>query len=121
MFQGSEQREGGLLHLRRERSAPTSRRAASTARRTRTAPTTSRPCPPSNLETLLWLESDRLATLPDAMTKEKLDNQRDVVKNERRQGLENTPYGRWFKLVLENLYPGRPSLLLARRSAATRT
>jgi zinc protease len=43
------------------------------------------------------------------MTKEKLDNQRDVVKNERRQGLENTPYGRWYKLTLENLYPaGHP-------------
>ena len=43
------------------------------------------------------------------MTKEKLDNQRDVVKNERRQGLENTPYGRWYKIVLENLYPaGHP-------------
>ena len=65
--------------------------------------------PSSNLETLLWLESDRLATLTEAMTKEKLDNQRDVVKNERRQGLENTPYGRWFKLVVENLYPaGHP-------------
>ena len=65
--------------------------------------------PSSNLETLLWLESDRLATLPEAMTKEKLDNQRDVVKNERRQGLENTPYGRWYKLALENLYPaGHP-------------
>jgi len=65
--------------------------------------------PSSNLETLLWLESDRLATLSKAMTKEKLDNQRDVVKNERRQGLENTPYGRWYKLVLENLHPaGHP-------------
>jgi zinc protease len=61
--------------------------------------------PSGNLETVLWLESDRLATLTDALTKEKLDNQRDVVKNERRQGLENTPYGRWFKLVTENLYP----------------
>jgi zinc protease len=65
--------------------------------------------PSANLETLLWLESDRLATLTEAMTKEKLDNQRDVVKNERRQGLENTPYGRWYKLVLENMYPaGHP-------------
>jgi zinc protease len=65
--------------------------------------------PSSNLETLLWLESDRLATLPEAMTKEKLDNQRDVVKNERRQGLENTPYGRWYKIVLESLHPaGHP-------------
>ncbi len=65
--------------------------------------------PSANLEALLWVESDRLATLTDAMTKEKLDNQRDVVKNERRQGLENTPYGRWYKIVLENLYPaGHP-------------
>ncbi len=65
--------------------------------------------PSANLEALLWVESDRLATLTEAMTKEKLDNQRDVVKNERRQGLENTPYGRWYKLVLENLYPaGHP-------------
>ena len=63
--------------------------------------------PSGNLENLLWVESDRLATLPDALTIEKLNNQRDVVKNERRQGLENTPYGRWFKLIAENLYPSR--------------
>ncbi|HUE83678.1 MAG TPA: pitrilysin family protein [Pyrinomonadaceae bacterium] len=63
--------------------------------------------PSGNLENLLWVESDRLATLPEALTKEKLDNQRDVVKNERRQGLENQPYGRWYKLVVENLYPAR--------------
>jgi zinc protease len=63
--------------------------------------------PSANLENLLWLESDRLATLTDALTKEKLDNQRDVVKNERRQGLENQPYGRAFKLMFENLYPHR--------------
>ena len=63
--------------------------------------------PSGNLENLLWLESDRLLTLPDALTKAKLDNQRDVVKNERRQGLENQPYGRAFKLLLETLYPSR--------------
>jgi zinc protease len=63
--------------------------------------------PSGSLEYTLWLESDRLATLTDALTKEKLDNQRDVVKNERRQGLENQPYGRWVKLVFENLYPYR--------------
>src|SRR4029450_9175799 len=62
--------------------------------------------PSGNLELLLWLESDRLATLTDALTKEKLDNQRDVVKNERRQGLENVPYGRWFPLLFENIFPG---------------
>lgn len=65
--------------------------------------------PSGNLETLLWLESDRLATLAEAVTQEKLDNQRDVVKNERRQGLENQPYGRAFKLIVENLHPaGHP-------------
>jgi zinc protease len=63
--------------------------------------------PSGNLENLLWLESDRLATLIDALTQEKLDNQRDVVKNERRQGQENQPYGRWIKLVFENLFPYR--------------
>jgi zinc protease len=65
--------------------------------------------PSGNLEALLWVESDRLATLADAMTKEKLDNQRDVVKNERRQSLENVPYGRAFKLLDENIFPaGHP-------------
>jgi zinc protease len=63
--------------------------------------------PSGNLENVLWLESDRLATLTDALTIEKLNNQRDVVKNERRQGLENQPYGRWVKLIHENLYPSR--------------
>ena len=63
--------------------------------------------PSGNLENILWLESDRLQTLPEAMTDAKLANQKDVVRNERRQGLENTPYGRWFKLIPENLFPSR--------------
>jgi zinc protease len=65
--------------------------------------------PSGNLENLLWVESDRLATLLDALSKEKFDNQVMVVKNERRQGLENQPYGRWYKLMNENLFPkGHP-------------
>jgi len=60
--------------------------------------------PSGNLENLLWLEADRLATLSDAVDKVKFDNQVMVVKNERRQGLENQPYGRGFKLMLENLF-----------------
>ena len=60
--------------------------------------------PSGNLENLLWLESDRLATLLDATDIKKLDGQRDVVKNERRQGLENQPYGRWFSLLFETIY-----------------
>jgi zinc protease len=65
--------------------------------------------PSASLEYLLWVESDRLSTLAEAISQEKLDEQRAVVRNERRQGLENTPYGRWFTLILENLHPaGHP-------------
>ncbi|MGD1074304.1 MAG: pitrilysin family protein, partial [Bryobacteraceae bacterium] len=65
--------------------------------------------PSGNLEYVLWLESDRLATLTDVLTKQKLDNERDIVKNERRQGLENQPYGRAFMLIQQNLFPvGHP-------------
>ncbi|MGE0638647.1 MAG: M16 family metallopeptidase [Thermoanaerobaculia bacterium] len=65
--------------------------------------------PSGNLEKLLWLESDRLATLAEVTDQAKLDNQRDVVKNERRQGLENQPYGRWFELLATELFPaGHP-------------
>ncbi len=49
---------------------------------------------PSNaLELMLFLESDRMAYLLDTMTPERVDGQRDVVKNERRQSIENRPYG----------------------------
>jgi len=65
---------------------------------------------PSNyLELALWMESDRMGFLLPSMTQEKLDNQRDVVKNERRQGLENEPYGKVYELLPELLYPaGHP-------------
>jgi zinc protease len=60
---------------------------------------------PSNaLELALFLESDRMAYLVDAMTKEKVDAQRDVVKNERRQSYENRPYGMASIILDENLY-----------------
>ena len=54
---------------------------------------------PSNyLKTPLFMESDRMQSLLPALTQEKLDNQREVVKNERRQRYENTPYGmaNWY-------------------------
>jgi zinc protease len=61
---------------------------------------------PSNyLELALWLESDRMGFLLPAMTQDKLDNQKNVVKNERRQGLENQPYGKVWELLPELLYP----------------
>ncbi|MDP2208965.1 MAG: pitrilysin family protein [Bacteroidota bacterium] len=61
---------------------------------------------PSNfLELALFLESDRMGFLTETMTQDKLDNQRDVVKNERRQNYENQPYGMASKVISENLYP----------------
>ncbi len=61
---------------------------------------------PSNfLELALWLESDRMGFLLDAMTMEKLNNQRDVVKNERRQRVDNQPYGTAFEKISELMYP----------------
>ncbi len=61
---------------------------------------------PSNyLETALWLESDRMGFLLPTVTQEKLDNERDVVKNEYRQGNDNQPYGRAYEIMLSLLYP----------------
>ncbi len=65
---------------------------------------------PSNfLELALFLEADRLGGLLEAMTQEKLDNQRDVVKNERRQRVDNQPYGNSFEKIGEIMFPkGHP-------------
>ena len=65
---------------------------------------------PSNaLELALFLESDRMAYLLDAMSRETVDAQRDVVKNERRQGVDNAPYGTASIEIAEMLYPkGHP-------------
>ncbi len=65
---------------------------------------------PSNfLERVLYLESDRMGNLLAAMSQEKLDNQRDVVKNERRQRVDNQPYGTSFERIGEIMYPeGHP-------------
>ncbi len=61
--------------------------------------------PSHYLEMGLWLESDRMGFLLPAMTQEKLDNQRDVVKNERRQRVDNQPYGTWLEKIMELAYP----------------
>jgi zinc protease len=65
--------------------------------------------PSELLPTLLWLEADRLEDLGVAMTVQKLDLQRDVVRNERRQSYENEPYGP-AELELNGLLypPGHP-------------
>ncbi|NLG62905.1 MAG: insulinase family protein, partial [Candidatus Cloacimonetes bacterium] len=61
--------------------------------------------PAHYLELGLWLESDRLGWLLPAMTQEKLDNQRDVVKNERRWRVDNQPYGDWDERIQALMYP----------------
>ena len=61
---------------------------------------------PSNfLELALFMEADRMGGLTDAMTQEKLDNQRDVVKNERRQRYDNQPYGTAFEKIFAQVFP----------------
>lgn len=61
---------------------------------------------PSNyLELALWLESDRMGFLLDALDERKLDVQRDVVKNERRQSYENRPYGMVGMEIRKALFP----------------
>ncbi|MFG2069103.1 M16 family metallopeptidase [Micromonospora tulbaghiae] len=65
--------------------------------------------PAEHLELALWLEADRMGGLVPALTQETLDNQREVVKNERRQRYENVPYGDAWLRLLPLLYPpGHP-------------
>ena len=65
--------------------------------------------PSNQLELALWLESDRMGTLTETLTQQKLDNQREVVKNERRQSVDNQPYGTWVEKTGEALFPdGHP-------------
>ena len=61
------------------------------------------------LETFLWLEADRMSGLASAMTEEKLNKQREVVRNELRQTTEDTPYGRAWNRLPELCFPqGHP-------------
>jgi predicted Zn-dependent peptidase len=65
--------------------------------------------PVSHLELALWLEADRMGTLTAALTQANLDNQRDVVKNERRQRYDNVPYGDAFEHLCALTFPsGHP-------------
>jgi predicted Zn-dependent peptidase len=61
--------------------------------------------PSHQLELALWLEADRMGTLLDALSQENLDNQREVVKNEKRWSYDNRPYGSWNEKILGHLFP----------------
>src|SRR2546421_773661 len=65
--------------------------------------------PSNQLELALWLESDRMGYLPDQLDQASLTNQQDVVRNERRQSIENSPYGIVEEAVFHKLFPtGHP-------------
>ena len=61
--------------------------------------------PSNQLELALWLESDRMGYLPDKLDQASLTNQQDVVRNERRQSIENSPYGIVEEGVYHLLFP----------------
>ena len=61
--------------------------------------------PSNHLELALWLESDRMGFLLEALDQKRFDVQRDVVKNERRQSYENRPYGMSHLLMQPALFP----------------
>jgi zinc protease len=61
--------------------------------------------PSNELELALWLESDRMGYLPDQLDHTSLSNQQDVVRNERRQSVENAPYGIVEEALFHQLFP----------------
>ena len=61
--------------------------------------------PSNQLALALWLEADRMGQLLPAMTQQKLDTQRDVVKNERRWSVDNQPYGSWWEKLPALTFP----------------
>lgn len=65
--------------------------------------------PSNQLEKMIWLEADRMGFLLDAVTQKKFEIQRETVKNERGQRVDNAPYGLVFELMGKALYPyGHP-------------
>ena len=65
--------------------------------------------PAHQLELALWLEADRMGSLLAALDEKSMENQRDVVKNERRQRYDNVPYGTAFERMTALVYPeGHP-------------
>lgn len=61
--------------------------------------------PSNQLEKMLWLEADRMGFFLDAVTQESFEIQRETVKNERGQRIDNAPYGRLFERIGEAMYP----------------
>lgn len=65
--------------------------------------------PSNQLETMIWLEADRMGFFLDAVTQKKFENQRETVKNEKGQNYLNAPYRMWTEKTMASLYPyGHP-------------
>jgi len=61
--------------------------------------------PKNALETVLWLESDRMGWLLSTVTQTAFENQQEVVQNEKRQRVDNRPYGHTNYMMIQNMYP----------------
>ncbi|MBA0051988.1 insulinase family protein [Streptomyces sp. AJS327] len=104
MFQGSAQVHGNG-HFEMVQGAGGSLNGTTSFERTNYFET----MPTHELELALWLEADRMGSLLSALDQESLDNQRDVVKNERRQRYDNVPYGTAFERLVSMVFPkGHP-------------
>ena len=104
MFQGSAQVKGNG-HFELVQGAGGSLNGTTSFERTNYFET----MPAHQLELALWLEADRMGSLLAALDEESLENQRDVVKNERRQRYDNVPYGTAFERLTALAYPeGHP-------------
>ncbi len=103
MFQGSENYDDEYLLFLQQLGA-TNLNATTWFDRTNYFET----IPKNALDTVLWLESDRMGHFADAITQAKLDEQRGVVQNEKRQS-DNQPYGKVWSYMLKQLFPdGHP-------------
>jgi predicted Zn-dependent peptidase len=103
MFQGSEHSPGEYFEKLQEVGA----RVNGTTNTDRT--NYFEGVPAEHLPLALWLEADRMGWLLGVLDMDKLDNQREVVKNERRQRYENPPYGEAWGDIMDALYPvGHP-------------
>ncbi|HLL34304.1 MAG TPA: pitrilysin family protein, partial [Streptomyces sp.] len=104
MFQGSAQVKGNG-HFELVQGAGGSLNGTTSFERTNYFET----MPAHQLELALWLEADRMGSLLAALDDESMENQRDVVKNERRQRYDNVPYGTAFEKLTALAYPeGHP-------------
>ncbi|MER6914107.1 pitrilysin family protein [Streptomyces sp. NPDC000594] len=104
MFQGSHQVKGNG-HFELVQGAGGSLNGTTSFERTNYFET----MPAHQLELALWLEADRMGSLLAALDDESMENQRDVVKNERRQRYDNVPYGTAFEKLTALAYPeGHP-------------